>query len=193
MMQHPTLQAVNGPEDTFTVPYTMGGSRHDRVLQTILEREQNTRTAYTWDRSNETFDSTKERVNVFEQILQGDNDQYPLVLVSEFYLYEDAGWREQTAIELDVARFDRETRTVYCVETTGKNLESVRDVDDTTEKKAVIREEALQKGKERIDAVNRYMNRFGWEAAGEIAAFYQHGKTGKTDVEVYEYIPGEEP
>lgn len=175
--------------DRFVIPYTLdGASRHDRVLQEILDRQKDVLAEDTWDRSDETFDSAEERQDVFDTIVDGKTAKYPHVLVSEFYLYDDVGWRDETALEMDIARFDRKNRTVYCIETTGKNLASVRE-SDKEQKKDVIRQEALDKGMDRIDRLQRYMDRVGWAVAGEIAAYYQHGKQGRTDVEVYEYDP----
>jgi hypothetical protein len=193
------------PEQTLTVPYTLEGSRHDRVLDELLTREQNTYADCLIDRSEETFDSAAERQQVFDDIITATAYSRPHVLVSEFYLYDDAGWRDETAVELDIARFDRDTQTVYCIESKGRNLESLQADDDelnaftadtvhdltTAEKEQLAVQKAVDAGTAVLDDVQDYMNRFGWTVDGMVAAFYQYGKTGETRVELYPYTPVE--
>lgn len=192
------------PERTFTLPYRLEGSRHDRVVDRLLEQEQQAYPDQTVDRTGETFCSAAERRRAFNEIITAQAD-VPHVLVSEFSLYDDAGWRTEAAVELDIARFDRDTQTVYCIESKGRNLESLQ-VDDeeleyvdagsaaeltTAEKEQIAVKKAIEDATTSLDRVQDYMDRFGWEVDGLIAAFYQYGNKGRTAVELYPYTPGD--
>lgn len=181
--------APETPEDVFTVPYKLEGSRHDRVQEQLLKRQPDTQEGDIVDRSDETFASAQEYQQAFQDIVSG-RPYDSQVLVSDFYLYDPTvQWRDETAIELDLARFDPETRTVYCIETTGKNLESVQDADEPAEKKKIVKQEAWEKGLDRINRLQEYMSRFGWRVEGRVAAFYQDGKESAAEVEIYTYTP----
>lgn len=191
-MHHPQQ-----PEESFSIPYTLdSNSRHDRVLKKMLDREQNNAVV---DKTDESFDSATDYVDLFERIV-ADGQYQDQVLVKEFYLYDpQVEWRDQTAIELDVARFDPDAQTVYCIEPKGRNLESLHltgeeldryDVEgveelSTDEKKRIIVEKALKEGEDTIERLQEYMDRFGWQVKGQIAAFYQYGNRGETEVELY--------
>jgi hypothetical protein len=193
------------PEQTFTIPYRLEGSRHDQVVDRLLEQEQAVYADQTVDRSDETFCSAADRQQAFNEIIDPQDGDAPHVLVSEFALYEDAGWRTEVAVELDIARFDRAAQTVYCIESKGRNLESLQVDDDEladfdagtvddltmTEKKEVAVTKAVQDARASLDSVRDYMERFGWEVEGLIAAFYQYGNQGRTAVELYPYTPGD--
>jgi len=191
------------PEQTFTIPYRLEGSRHDQVVDRLLEQEQAVYADQTVDRSDETFCSAADRQQAFNEIIDPQDGDAPHVLVSGFALYEDAGWRTEVAVELDIARFDRAAQTVYCIESKGRNLESLQVDDDEladfdagtvddltmTEKKEVAVTKAVQDARASLDSVRDYMERFGWEVEGLIAAFYQYGNQGRTAVELYPYTP----
>lgn len=183
-----TAQERREPEETFSIPYALKGSRHDRVLGLLVDQQRERFPDELQDKTDASFDSADAYMQFFENIVGKKRYDASQVMVSEFYLFDPSvTWRDETAMEVDIACFDLEKQTVYCIETTGKNLECVEREEQ--DRKQVVRQEALAKGEDAIDRLQDYMSRFGWDVNGHIATFYQHGKLGRTDVELYRYAP----
>lgn len=212
MQQHAQiLQQRPEPVDVFTLSYDMeAGSRHNQVLDRMKEQEKQVLPAASY-RDGTEFGSAEEYIAFFHRIIDtgaaGSGERS--VVVSEFYLYDATGWRDETVTEVDVARFDRETRIVHCTESKGRNLEHI-DIEEerqhypdliaeledanagrTAIRKAITRQKALAEGREALDRLQRYMDRFDWEVTGRVAVFFQHGNRGNTEVELYLYSPGD--
>lgn len=175
------------PANTFSVPFTITGSRHANVLEVLVDRWQDALPETAVDYTQQDLQSPTDYIDVFTDILTQNRGRY--ALMSEFFLYDflrqpAAEYRRSPVLEVDLAVFDTANSHVHCVEPKGGNLaQKPRDR---------ILEDGLTHGTEALDEFQAYMEQFGWDVGGVIPVFAQHGKQGDIDVAVYEYIPPEQ-